>query len=172
LTHPKSGQDNLLGSPEETRMKLAMAALIGSALLLSSTSFSLTVPSLEECPDECVNHGYESVLGSSCAVVEIEPIAELGGEGADECAVTCSTCNSLVKIEWDCSGCLDTPCVWVWGNQSYDRNGAALDLQSGAGTGSGEITLRVTTNCNGLTARFGVSVAGMQKRYNLECPCE
>ena len=153
-------------------MKTAMAVLVGLTLVFPFSGFILPVAPPEECPEECLNDGHEVVTGTSCAAVDVEPITERGGTAEEGCSPTCTTCTSRVKIEWDCGSCSVDPCSWVWGNQSYDKDGNALAYESGAGTGSSEVTQGVSTNCNGTTAQFGVSVAGILKKYVITCPCE
>jgi hypothetical protein len=153
-------------------MKTAMAVLVGLALVVLLSGFTLPMAPPEDCPDECVNVGTISTYGTTCAVAIVTKISERGGTAEEGCSPTCTTCSSRVKIEWDCDSCTVDPCVWVWGNQSYDKNGNELAYGSGSGTGGSEVTQGVTTSCLGPIAQFGVSVAGQLKVYNLQCPCD
>jgi len=145
---------------------------IGVSLMLSY-GFVATraVGQGEYCPDTCSSQGSSTQSGSSCATVAHQVLTQLDGSAEPECSTTCLSCKATVKITWDCANC-SNGCVWVWGHQSYDGSGAGLPYQGGSGSGSGSVRQVVTTSCNGSTAEFGISVAGLLHAYNLACPCE
>jgi len=97
------------------------------------------------------------------------------GLATEGCEETCSTCAQNVKLTIDCTGCTANPngCTYIWENRSYGKDGSPLDPDWDNGTTTGVETVRerLTSDCSGTNAVFGVSVAGQLTTYSMNCAC-
>ena len=158
-------------------MNLLPKSLILATCVLAPLSLTLgeDEPPVLYCPDPAPCNPQSLILpetGSGCATIVFTPLVSYPGEATDACSVTCKTCSLAIRLTVNCSGC-DPDCTYIWQVDSYDRAGNALDPEFGTGTTSGSLTVRqtVSSNCDGETATFGVSVAGKLGVINVWCEC-
>jgi len=144
---------------------------VAFAVLLSTSPLAARVGLDDACPAVCTPSGAEvAPVGTSCATVMFTPLTGTAGKATAECVATCSVCELPVLLEWFCNAC-PNGCTWIWENRSYDESGSAMTILSGTGTGTGRVTQKLTTSCNGPAAQFGISIEGTLRVYNLTCPC-
>lgn len=105
---------------------------------------------------------------------EVVGVATIG-TATEGCEETCSTCALVVKLTIDCSGCTANPngCTYIWENRSYDKDGNSLpaNWDNGTTTTVEVVRERLTSDCSGTNALFGVSVAGEQTIYSMNRAC-
>ncbi len=97
------------------------------------------------------------------------------GQALDGCDGTCKTCEATVDLTIDCSGCTanENGCTYLWENHSFRRDGSAKDVELETNTSKSVVlvTQVMTSDCSGLGAFFGVSVAGALVVFNMNCAC-
>jgi hypothetical protein len=155
---------------------LSLSLVASSALMASSSPSSEPVRDDPPCPELCLPQGSQgSTAGSGCAEVLFEVVGLITiGTATEGCEGTCSTCAMNVRLTIDCTDCTGpNGCTYIWENRSFDKDGNPLTTQLGTGTTTSVETTRqrLTSDCSGANAIFGVSVAAELTIYSMNCAC-
>lgn len=133
----------------------------------------------EQCPLPCQRSLSSTQSGSSnCVELTSEVLgdpSEADGAVSLDCLTTCKRCKAVIKWTWDCDDC-QNGCVYVWGHQSYERDGTPETFENGSSTGSGSVRQVMYTACGvplaGPVAQFGVTVGGLNRTVYMACLCQ